>query len=493
MAQLPDELVLSILDQRFPCRQPQTRALATLISPAVAPCPNCIVYGVEATGKSAITEALLQRLGDAGSTQHPDLPTLQYAIVNSVECVTGRHLFETTVRKVASARGFHDFAPRCESLAQLSHELSSMLKRVEQPHSCHFVLVFDAIDRQKEAPATLLPALARLSEVIPSLTTVFIMTSPPPGCLRASHVSHVRFPGYTKLDLVHILSATPPGPLPNATSVETADLWARFCGAVHDALTKSAARTLPAFRSACNSLWPRFTVPLRDGSLGPKDFTKMLIAARVHFQDDSLLDPDILGICPNQQVAPTAPVQFSGGNPKTLGKGSTAPAAAAATTSLAALLPTTARVLLIAAYLASHNTVRHDLTLFSTHHHGKRRRRGGTSSVVAGQRSKHRKIARKLLGSHAFVLERMMAIFTTVRHEWGIVEDADDSSDPNSGANPDIGMALATLSSLRLLVRVGAGADPLDRGGKWRVNVGWEVIRTLGRSMHVEVEDWLVE
>jgi origin recognition complex subunit 5 len=322
---------------------------------------------------------------------------------------------------------------------------------------------------------------------IPNLTTVFIMTNPPPGCLRTCHVAHVQFLNYTKTDLVQILSTTPPPPLPNTTAAETAELWARFCGAVHDALTKSAARTLPAFRSVCNSLWPRFTVPLREGNLRPKDFTKMLIAARVHFQDESLLDPSILGPSPHQRA--TTHVQSGERNAKTPSQSSIAPAAA--TTSLAALLPTTARVLLIAAYLASHNTVRHDLALFSTHHHGKRRRRGGASSVVAGQRSKHRKIARKLLGAHAFVLERMMAIFTTVRHEWGIGTDGGDSL--VSGADADIGMALATLSSLRLLVRVGAGGDPLDRGGKWRVNIGWEVIRSLGRSMHVEVEEWLIE
>lgn len=385
-----------------------------------------------------------------------------------------------------------------------------MLKQAVLPEGRQFVLVFDTIDRQKDAPPTLLPALARLSEMvsppchahahptcslrhpqIPSLTTVFIMTSPPPGCLRTSHVAHVHFPNYTKADFVRILSATPPRPLPNTTAAETADLWARFCGAVHDALTKSAARTLPAFRGACDSLWPRFTAPIREGNLGPKDFTKMLIAARVHFQDESLLDPGVIGRPSHQHAASNPPIQSGQRTAKApTTQRSAAAATATATTSLAALLPTTARVLLIAAYLASHNTVRHDLTLFSTHHHGRRRRRGGASAAVAGQRSKHRKIARKLLGAHAFVLERMMAIFTTVRHEWGIGggggEDALDT-------DADIGMALATLSSLRLLLRVGAGGDPLDRGGKWRINVGWEVIRSLGRSMHVEVEEWLIE
>lgn len=165
------------------------------------------------------------------------------------------------------------------------------------------------------------------------------------------------------------------------------------------------------------------------------------------------------------------------------------------TSDLTTLLPTTARLLLLASYLASHNATRHDLVLFSTHHHGRRRRRGGISVAGGGagahRRSgaKHRKIARKLLGAHAFALERMMAVFAAVRGEWApesLGEEVDAA---------DIGMAMATLASLRLLVRVGGGAagDPMDRGGKWRVNVGWEVVRGLGRGMGVEVEEWLVE
>ena len=106
-------------------------------------------------------------------------------------------------------------------------------------------------------------------------------------------------------------------------------------------------------------------------------------------------------------------------------------------------------------------------------------------------------LARKLLGAHAFVLERMLAIFMAVRGEWDPKWLDQDSSSGEMDA--DIEMAIATLASLRLLVKVGgAGAggvtgDQMDRGGKWRCNVGWEVIRGLGRSMGVEIEEWLVE
>lgn len=100
---------------------------------------------------------------------------IQYAIVNSRECVTGRHLFETTLRRVAAAVGLESVAPRCENLAQLTHELSKILKHPPQSDRPHFVLVFDSIDRQREAPATLLPALARLSEIVgPSRTILEI-------------------------------------------------------------------------------------------------------------------------------------------------------------------------------------------------------------------------------------------------------------------------------------------------------------------------------
>lgn len=286
-------------------------------------------------------------------------------------------------------------------------------------------------------------------------------------------MAHVHFPNYTKAEFVKILSTGPPPTLPNATAAETADLWARFCGAVHDALTKSAARTLPAFRLACASLWRRFTTPIRQGNLGPKDFSKLLIAARVHFQDESLLDPGIVRRRDGKTASNPA------ANKKDAGKALQPSRNTAAT--LAALLPITARVLLVAAYLASHNPARHDLTLFSTYHHGRRKRRGGP-------RTKHRKIARKLLGAQAFVLERMMAIFVTVRGEWGLGGTA-----AAAGADADVGMAIATLSSLRLLVRIGGGGDPLDKGSKWRVNVGWEVVRGLGRSMGFEVEEWLIE
>ncbi|KAI0485862.1 origin recognition complex subunit Orc5 [Xylaria cf. heliscus] len=482
---LPDDLLASLLTS-FPCRDAQINALTTLIHPRIAPCRNVVVHGTEATGKSAIITELLQTL-------HTDSPSdLKYAIVKSAECVTARHLFERTVGLVGDALQNGAIPGRCETLAALTAELTKMLKYVEQDVQPRFVLVFDGIDRQRDAPPTLLPALARLSEIIPNLTTVFVVTTPLPSLLRISSPPHVHFPPYTKAQYISILSRTPPSSLPNTTEQETADLWARFTAAVHDSLTRPAARTLPRLRHACAALWPRFTAPVAAGTHKAREFSKLLIAARAYFQDESVLEPGIQRFSSSSSSQTAAVV-----------------AAKKKSADLSTLLPPTARHLLIAAYLASHNAPRHDNTLFSTWHAGAKRRRrgggGGGGGVTAttpngpgrGRRAKHRRIARKLLGPGVFVLERMVAIYVATRQEW---VGADDGK---NGVDGDVGMAIATLASLRLLVRVGGGAAgaavgagggaDLDRGGKWRVNVGWEVIRGVGRSMGVEVEEWLVE
>ncbi|KAK0385585.1 hypothetical protein NLU13_6763 [Sarocladium strictum] len=496
---LPDEAVLAPVLQTYPCREKQIRTLATLLWPDAAPCRNLVVHGTEATGKTSITTTLLSSL-----SSQPQSPVC-HAIVDSTQCITARHLFERIVGSVADALendgGTKQKVRRCETLAQLTVEMRRLMAGWREGRR-RFVLVLDGVDRQRDAPPTMLPALARLAEIIPNLTTVFIVTAPPPAFLRTPSPSqHLLFPPYTKPEFVRILALSPPtNPLPGTTATETTDLWARFCAAVHDALVRSAARSLTAFRRACVALWPRFTAPVVEGIYEVKEFSKLLVKARVHFQDETLLNPGLVTVRRGAETPqPTSSTTSVASKPSS------------SATDLAALLPITARILLLCAYLASHNAPRHDLTLFSTYHHGRKRRRGGAGRMAGTTGSgaaKHRKIARKLLGAHSFVLERMMAVFAAVRGEW--LDDRRALTANTAGLDGDVGMAMATLASLRLLVRVGGGGggkggmgagggafggsgDVMDRGGKWRINVGWEVVRGLGRSIGVEVEEWLIE
>ncbi len=122
-----------------------------------------------------VTEALLGRLADDAS----GAAGLRYAVVNSAECVTGRHLIERSLAKVADAVPWDGAPGRCESISQLAVGLSKMLVDHDSQRTGRFVLVFDGIDRQREAPPTLVPALARLSEMV--LLPGHILPSPSPS------------------------------------------------------------------------------------------------------------------------------------------------------------------------------------------------------------------------------------------------------------------------------------------------------------------------
>lgn len=74
---------------------------------------------------------------------------------------------------VAKAVEWKGKVSRCDNLSQLVVEIGRLLEgwtRSEEGHEGknRFVLVFDGIDRQRDAPPTLLPALARLGEIVSS-------------------------------------------------------------------------------------------------------------------------------------------------------------------------------------------------------------------------------------------------------------------------------------------------------------------------------------
>jgi origin recognition complex subunit 5 len=133
--------------------------------------------------------------------------------------------------------------------------------------------------------------------------------------------------------------------------------------------------------------------------------------------------------------------------------------------------------MLCAAYLASYNPARQDQTFFMKATEKKRKKRGG--AVVAGRKSQHRKIPRSMLAASPFSLDRLLAIMRAVL--------------PHSiPQNADILTQLATLASLRLLLRASAASvDTLDPSCRWRVNCGWDYVAALGRSIKLEMRDYL--
>lgn len=124
------------------------------------------MHGISATCKTTIVRNVLAAL---------EVP---HAIVRSPECITGRHLLTKILWATLEALGKRDEwekygKGRCEHVSSLAVLLGECLASLSDSSSSSssndkgkFVLVLDGIDKQREAPHTLLSALARLGEVV---------------------------------------------------------------------------------------------------------------------------------------------------------------------------------------------------------------------------------------------------------------------------------------------------------------------------------------
>ncbi|GME56536.1 Major facilitator superfamily [Neofusicoccum parvum] len=469
---LPEELLLSTLSDQFPCRELQIRQLAALYNPPLPSPSTLVVHGLDATGKSSIVRGVLETR------------KIPHAIVQSRECITGRHLLERTLAACLDAVEEADsdtpldrspFA-RCENISALFVHLQRLLQDVKP-----FVLVFDGVDKQREAPATLLPAIARLGEFVPGLSTILIISVPRPRLLHTASTPSIHFPSYTRDEAVLILSRQPPNIFlepPSPSKEYTDDLaaednkwvWTRFLGVVWDALAKSAARDVVSFKALADKLWDPFVAPIRDGTFGTRDFSRLMVHRRAIFQGESALVDRIV-----PKEADAGKLQAKGPSSHLLPSTDLAPLTPKPVTHD---LPYYSKYLLCAAYLASYNPARQDTVYFMKASEKKRRKRAQGASATPG-RAAHRKISRHLLTPSAFPLDRLLAIFRAI-----VPHDAPQTA--------DVCTQIATLNSLRLLLRSGAaGADPLDGSCKWRVNYGWEYVRELGRSVGLEMGEYL--
>jgi len=301
-----------------------------------------------------------------------------------------------------------------------------------------------------------------LNKQIPCLSIVFIISVPSPRLFHTSGIPHIQFSPYTRDESIRILSLSPLkvfadglDPEVDYTEEEAAEddawVWGRYCVVVWDSLAKGAARDLLSFRAVCEKLWKPFTAPIVDGTFGTRDFARLMVSRRALFQNEDALVAGVVTKEPGTIVK--APVQVRHE------------------------LPYYSKFMLCAAYLASYNPARQDQIYFMKASDKKKKKRGG--AVTAGRKPQHRKIPRSMLAAAPFSLDRLFAILRAVLPH----------SPPQ---NADLLTQLATLASLRLLLRASAaGVDALDASCKWRVNCGWDYVAALGRSIGLEMRDYL--
>ncbi|KAF3280745.1 hypothetical protein TWF970_002445 [Orbilia oligospora] len=426
---------LESLNARFPCRERQIDGLAALLGQDDIPAPPVLVlYGTEATGKSTIVKAVLEEF---------EIP---YAYVSCKECITARHVFEkayTSCDALVSNGEEKGRQIRPDSVNALAGQLQKLI-----PSSGKIVLVLDAIDKQREVTPTMLSGLARIGEVIRNLTVIMIVTVSSTRLLNISEPPSIYFPAYNKEECVKILSLNPKSIFEvdeedeYSEEMEQEDrwLWAQCCSAVWDIMGKYAARNLNALKDVVDELWPSLIQPIVDNEYGTRDFPKLfnrLKNEKLRNSEESYVSMQIT----------RAPVDTA--------------------TDATPLVPNP--------YLASFNTARYDARYFSKLAEGLSKRKRGRK-----KKNTSRQLNRKHLGPRPFQLERMMAIFQSIL--------------PSSVlSSVDIGSQIATLNSLRLIRKVSNVASATDASSKWRVNVGYEYVKVVGRSVKFDLETHLEE
>lgn len=169
---LQEESIASLIDT-ISNRETQIRQLAAIFcQPNFLSPPTTVVYGVKSTGKTLTINSILQS------------SNTRYATVQSADWVDSRQLLEAIVLAVANIStkegeknnkegdqvvADNIIGRRCENISSFVIHLQLLLEGKGKT-----ILVLDGIDRQREPWLTLLPAIARLGEVV-CLKIIFII------------------------------------------------------------------------------------------------------------------------------------------------------------------------------------------------------------------------------------------------------------------------------------------------------------------------------
>lgn len=154
---LPDKSIASLI-AAISCREAQIRHLATLFGqPGFSSPSTTVIHGVKSTGKTLTISSVLE------------LCRARHVVVQSADWVDSRELLEAAISAVVNIPkegdeedvGADIIDGRCESISAFVVQLQLLLEGKGST-----ILVFDGIDRQREPWLTLLPAVARLGEVV---------------------------------------------------------------------------------------------------------------------------------------------------------------------------------------------------------------------------------------------------------------------------------------------------------------------------------------
>ena len=249
---------------------------------------------------------------------------------------------------------------------------------------------------------------------------------------------HVEFEQYTEKQLLDIVSEDVPQVAQHIPKLD--NIYSRFLRIVSSTLGQVTEMHIGELRQLSRALWKDFISPVTTGEIPALEvtFEKLYARQKALFASDEVIRKRYLLHHKQDHM------------------------------SYASELPLYSRYLLLAAFLASYNNSSLDSHL-SKHTDGRTKKRRKVGGGGSGNR--------RVEGPKAFILERMIAIFHAISpHEY----------------KSDILTHIATLASLKLMVRVAASTTSLEGGGRWKVNIGHEYAHQLAHQCHFELDNYML-
>ncbi|KAF7503787.1 hypothetical protein GJ744_003279 [Endocarpon pusillum] len=539
---LPSEL-LSSLEVNCPCRSAQLRQLTALYSDLYPSPRNLVVYGIQGTGRLHTVCAVLSAR------------KINHAVVRSRECLSLRHLLckiHTACINALYQGGDKSAKEAYERRTESVNALCVSLQRLLQGRDDKLVVVLEGIDKQRGLGANTLPALARLTEIVPKLCFIFVVTTPRPLYLQKAGIPYLHFPPYSRAAAISLVVQSPPPLAPQAylnANQDQATLhkwYSLFATTVYESLVAPTSLAQSHFEQTCSTLWPRFIWPYLSGERPPGkgknaqwDFPKLLVRQRSLFQaaGEETLAARLL---PKVNVTTFDALQREQEESKdnalhitsstALLRPNPPPTIQSQPSNNAPLLPLFATILITAAYLASHTPPKLDILLFSRLSSSSRSARvkksyhrrklfqspskhqsgvegpgttagegasggGGTPKKRARLGAGRAGLEMNLNLARPFTLERLVAVFRAI-HPHGV---------PGKRSVADrVGRELAELERLRLIVPAAEGGAAGGGGGlgtralvgdeagaeekRWRVNVPRAFVEELAGHYESQVQ-----
>lgn len=463
---------LEDVKKTVPCRDGQLDLLNSILSQTPEECPSAIlVHGASATGKTWTLRAFL------------DAAPLNYSVVNCDQCSTTRIMLQRALADIRRDSGIEAVqaasdetgketaeeagevaGPRIETVAENFSAFYLAVKEyfdshnyTDKPH----VLLLDRIDCLPDDPSDLYSSFARLPELTPlrNLVVIFTISTLEPRALITTPIPHVQFSRYSREDSIRVMQSRPLHKLPQEylgkvasehdaapESIERAQqtFWNRYIALVIDALSSYTGTDIRLIKEAAKRIWPQFIRPLKEGQVqdASANFVTLYKKSQHLFSSEAAVLKNLVDSMDQSTGASSE-------------------------------LPVQSKYLLCAAYLASYNPPRYDIRFFSRAKEARAKRRDT-------QRRKKLKINPRSLAAPAFDLERMLAILHAIAPEDGFV------------SNIDVGVQIATLTTLKLIVRT-SQFDPLDSRTRWKVNASWQFVKALAAEIGLQLEDYLIE